>query len=58
MRFGVVPPPIQPGEADSSRLSRIMSEVNTYVSEMSNKIIMGIEPVSKFDEFVRQLPSP
>jgi putative aldouronate transport system substrate-binding protein len=52
-RLGVIPPPIQPGEADSARLSKIMNEVNTYVSEVSNKIIMGIEPVSKFDEFVR-----
>ncbi|MFQ3578636.1 MAG: extracellular solute-binding protein [Bacteroidales bacterium] len=52
-QFGLVPPPIQPSEADSSRLSKIMNEVNTYVSEMTNKIIMGVEPIAKFDEFVQ-----
>jgi putative aldouronate transport system substrate-binding protein len=28
---------------------------NTYVPEMANKFIMGIEPLSKFDDFVAQL---
>lgn len=28
---------------------------NTYVPEMANKFIMGIEPLSRFDDFVAQL---
>ena len=35
--------------------SAIMGEVNTYVSEMTNKFITGKESLSKFDEFVAEI---
>jgi putative aldouronate transport system substrate-binding protein len=45
-------PPLAPSVDESARVNKIMSEVRTYVDEMGNKIIMGIEPVSKADEFL------
>lgn len=51
-RLGLVLPPLQPSEQESARMSRILTEVNTYVDEMTSKMIMGLESISKFDEFV------
>ena len=42
---------------ESSIESEIMSEINTYVSEMYLKFIMGLEPIDNFDSFVEQLKS-
>jgi len=44
-------PPITFTPEESSKVSRIMTEVETYRDEMTMKIIMGSEPVSKVDEF-------
>lgn len=47
--------PITPTIDESSELSNIINEVNTYVDEMTLKFIMGKEPISKFDEYVEQV---
>ena len=44
-------PPITFTPEESSEVSRIMTEVETYRDEMTMKIIMGSEPASKVDEF-------
>lgn len=41
--------------SESQKFSNIMSEVNTYLSEMTLKFIMGVEPMNKYDDFVAQL---
>ncbi|GAA0178880.1 extracellular solute-binding protein [Clostridium sediminicola] len=35
--------------------TNILAEVNTYVDEMFNKFIMGIEPIENYDKFVEQI---
>jgi len=40
---------------DSSAISEIMTEVNTYVDEMVLKFITGATPLSEFDAFVKQV---
>ena len=42
-------------EDELSRNTNILSEVRTYVSEMFNKFIMGIEPLSSFDEYQQRI---
>jgi putative aldouronate transport system substrate-binding protein len=37
--------------------TNILAEVNTYVDEMFNKFIMGIEPLDNYDKFVEQIKS-
>ena len=46
-----VMPPITFTPEESAEVAKIMSEINTYRDEMTMKIIMGTEPVSKADEF-------
>lgn len=48
-------PPITPTPEESQEFASIMSEVDTYVSEMFLKFIMGQEPLIKFDEYVEQI---
>jgi putative aldouronate transport system substrate-binding protein len=48
-------PPITATPDESQRLATIMNEVNTYVSEMFTKFIMGQEPLDNFDAFVDQM---
>ena len=40
---------------ESSEYSSIMSSINTLVSQMRLKFIIGSEPLSKFDEYVNQV---
>ena len=40
---------------DSSAISEIMTEVNTYVDEMVLKFITGATPLSEFDNFVQKV---
>jgi putative aldouronate transport system substrate-binding protein len=44
-------------EQESTELSAIMLDVTTLVDEMSLKIILGIEPVDAFDNYVAQIES-
>jgi len=48
-------PPITPTPEESQRYASIMSEINTYVSEMFLKFVMGQESIDKFDSFVEQI---
>lgn len=48
-------PPVTHTVEESKKLSSIQSDLNTYRSEMVMKFILGIEPISKYDEFMSQL---
>lgn len=48
-------PPITPTPEESAKLSKIDSDISTYVDEMRIKFIMGSEPLSNFDKFVDQV---
>lgn len=50
-------PPLTPTKEESSKLAAIMNEINTYNNEMMLKFIMGIEPLSNFDNFKQKLKS-
>lgn len=52
-----VMPPVIMTDDEAREYSSIMSEVNTYAKEMSFKIIMGLEPIDKFDEYVATMKS-
>jgi putative aldouronate transport system substrate-binding protein len=38
--------------AENQELARIMNEVNTYITEMTTKYILGTEPLSSYDNFI------
>jgi len=40
---------------ESLRISNIMTEARLYENEMYVKMIMGIEPISRFDEYVERM---
>jgi putative aldouronate transport system substrate-binding protein len=42
---------------ENSKLSEIMSDINTHTSKMRDSFIMGLEPLDKFDEFVKTIKS-
>jgi putative aldouronate transport system substrate-binding protein len=48
-------PPVTPTQAESSELSKIMNDINTYTGEMALKFIMGVESLDKYDEYVAQV---
>ncbi len=48
-------PPVTPTPDESAELTKIMGDINTYIDEYSLKFIMGVEPISKFDEYVAQI---
>lgn len=48
-------PPVTLTAEESQRQAAIMSEINTYVDEMTTKFIMGEESLDKFDQFVDQI---
>jgi putative aldouronate transport system substrate-binding protein len=50
-------PPITLSPDESTRYSNIMSDVRTYVDEMTVKFIVGQEPLSRYDNFVRTINS-
>lgn len=50
-----VMPPVTMTSDEGASYSNIMSDINTYVDEMTNKFIMGLEPMDKFDSFVSQI---
>jgi putative aldouronate transport system substrate-binding protein len=45
-------PTLTPTQAESQELARIMNEVNTYITEMKTKFILGTEPLSSYDTFI------
>ncbi|MEA4889942.1 MAG: extracellular solute-binding protein [Clostridiaceae bacterium] len=40
---------------EGNRYATIMGDINTYVSENRVKFIMGVEPMSKYEDFVAQI---
>ncbi len=48
-------PPVQKTERESAEFSAIMQDVTTLVDEMSLRIILGIDPLDSFDDYVAQL---
>lgn len=52
-----IPSYMQFSTEESSNLSNIMNEVNTFKSEMVLKFILGAEPMSKYDDFVKKIKS-
>jgi putative aldouronate transport system substrate-binding protein len=52
---GMIPKTLTLTSEDGPRFYAIMSDIQTYVTEMIPKFIMGIEPIEKFDQFTAQL---
>lgn len=48
-------PPYPLTAEESLRISAIMTEAQLYENEMYTKMIMGIEPISKFEEYVARM---
>jgi putative aldouronate transport system substrate-binding protein len=48
-------PPVSISEADSAEYSRLMSDIDTYVSEMLVKFVAGLEPLDGFDAYISTL---
>ena len=48
-------PPVTLTAEESQKYANIMSEINTYVDEMTTKFIMGEESLDKFDQFANQI---
>ena len=42
-------------KAESDTISKYRNDINTYVSEMFMKFILGTEPLSNYDAFVTKL---
>lgn len=50
-----VMPPIALTSAEAEVYTSVMTDIQTYCDEMMMKFIMGIEPMSNFDQFVAQM---
>ena len=48
-------PPITASDAEAAEMSRIMSEVNTFVSESLTKFTLGVEPVANYSKYLATL---
>ncbi|MBO9610513.1 MAG: extracellular solute-binding protein [Paenibacillaceae bacterium] len=48
-------PGVTPTTDESSKLATIMNDVNTYYKEMINKFVMGVEPIDKFESYVKTI---
>ncbi|SFE96900.1 putative aldouronate transport system substrate-binding protein [Paenibacillus catalpae] len=48
-------PPVQKTERESAEFSAIMQDVTTLVDEMSLRIILGIDPLESYEDYVAQL---
>lgn len=48
-------PRITPSAEESSEMNRIITDLNTFVSEWTTQVIMGVKPLSDFDDFVAML---
>lgn len=50
-------PPITPTPEESSEYATIMNDINTLVDEMTLKIILGQEPLEKYESYVDKMKS-
>ena len=48
-------PNVMPTTAEEEVLNAIEPDLNTYMNEMRSKFITGSEPLSKFDDYVKQV---
>lgn len=48
-------PLISHTDVESQEISAAMGDINTYITEMNFKFIMGVEPLSKFDEYASKI---
>jgi len=48
-------PPVTATQEESSELSSVMNDVESYKQEMIVKFILGVEPLSNFDKYVDQI---
>ena len=48
-------PPITPTPQESQEIARIMSDIQTYQSEMFLRFVMGVEPLTNFDAYLNQI---
>jgi putative aldouronate transport system substrate-binding protein len=53
----VIPSAVALTSDEGSECSQIMGDIDTYVSEMNVKFILGQEPLSKYDNFVNTIKS-
>ena len=51
----MLPPGISFTAEEQAENTKIMTDVNTYSDEMYLKFIMGVEPLDKFDEYVKRV---
>jgi putative aldouronate transport system substrate-binding protein len=49
----IILPAITPTTEESAEFGRIMNAINTYTDEMSVKFVTGVEPLSRFNEYVQ-----
>ena len=54
-RKSEIPASIMPAIEESEEYTALEADINTYCEEMVLKFIIGEEPMSKFDDFVKQL---
>ncbi|MBO7742909.1 extracellular solute-binding protein [Paenibacillus sp. MWE-103] len=50
-------PPLTPTPEESSEYAAIMTDIDTLVDEMTLKIILGTEPVDKYDDYLAKMKS-
>ena len=50
-------PPLSQTPTEVQRLAAISNDLETYVDEMSNRFIMGLEPLGNFDRYINALQS-
>lgn len=50
-----MPPAIQYTQEEQETINVLMQDINTLVSENLHRVIMGLEPIEKWDEVVKQL---
>jgi putative aldouronate transport system substrate-binding protein len=51
----IILPPITLSPDESTRYSNIISDIKTYVDEMTVKFIIGQEPLNRYDNFVQTI---
>ena len=50
-------PPVSATPSEVQRQASVSSALETYVDEMSNRFVMGLEPLDNFDQFVNRIKS-
>lgn len=53
--FSKILPAIEKMPDKAERFTAIMTDIKTYVAEMTDKFVLGKEPLDKYDEFVDKL---